>query len=63
MFGPRFSMSPEEVQALCDNAKQYKRVELQIQPAKKGTKGAWLNAIFYTEEDQPDIAMTFPEVF
>ena len=56
-------MSPEEVKALCDNAKQYKRIELQIQPAKEGTKGAWLNAIFYTEEDEPDIAMTFPEVF
>ena len=63
MFGPKFSLSPEEIQALCDNAKQYKRVELQIQPTKNGMKGRWLNAIFYTEEDKPDIAMTFPEVF
>ena len=63
MFKPKFSISPSELQAICDNSKQYKRVELSIQPSKNGAKGAWLNVIFYTEEDKPDIAMMLPEVF
>ena len=63
MFEQKFSISPSELQAICDNSKQYKRVELSIQPSKNGTKRAWLNAVFYTEEDKPDITMMFPEVF
>lgn len=62
MFGQRFVFSPEELEALVYNAKQYDHAEIQIQPSKPGTKGAWLNIIFYTEKDQADLAMTFHEL-
>lgn len=63
MFEPKFSISPSEIKTLCDNSKQYKRVELILQPHGDGAKRAWLNVVFYTEEDKADITMMFPEVF
>lgn len=58
MFEKQYKLTITEIEAIVNNAKQYKRAEIQLNKNKR-----MAGLVFYTEEDKPDIAMVFQEDF